>query len=169
MPIQNVQGLPPSESGDSVPRVVLRPRDQYKQVIALVRRYVVGRGRLNRETVENHPHFHTLTESEWYSALPRERSNGRLIYCEPSKLENVADPTVDPFSTVYQRQLLDLIESNLLTEDLPYFHAFVENQKPRELAFELGIKPKAASRRMKEVRGKVQQILKQVRRQVSCP
>ena len=169
MPIQRSQGSAPDESGDSVPRVDPRSTNQYKQVIGLVRRYLAGRRALNLSIVENHPEFRSLRESEWHLAAPRERDNGRLVYCDPSKLAVPPDSSGDPFDVVYHRQLLDLIEKNLLTEDVPYFQAFVENQRPKELAQELGINPKTASRRMKEVRRKVQEILRQLRGPVSSP
>jgi DNA-directed RNA polymerase specialized sigma24 family protein len=124
---------------------------------------------LSRDIVENHPEFHSLGESEWCSALPRARDNGRLVYYDPSKLTARADLSVDPFSVTYHRQILDLIEKNLLQEDLPYFQAFVENQRPKELALELGINPKTASRRMKEVRKKLQEILRRLRQPVPSP
>ena len=167
MPIQRAQGHQPDQPADPVPEV--RSRDQHKQAIGLVRRYLAGRRSLNRGVVENHPEFQRLGESEWYSALPRERNNPRLVYCDPSKLAVPADSSDDPFNVVYHRQLLDLIEKNLLTEDIPYFQAFVEDQRPRELARELGINPKTASRRMREVSEKVQRIVKQLGQPVSLP
>jgi hypothetical protein len=169
MPIQSYQGPPPDEPGDSVPEARSRPADQYKQAIGLVRRYLAGRRSLSRDIVQNDPGVQSLGESEWHLALPRERINGRLIYREPSKLGDTADSSFDPFSVVYYRQLLTLIENNLLREDVPYFQAFVENQRPKELALELGINPKTASRRMNEVREKVQEILKQLSQRVSLP
>lgn len=165
MPIQNPEGFVPTESGTSPLKAVLCPPDQRKQVIGMIRRYLAGRRRVNIETLQSHLDLHTLTETQWRSALPREPTRAKLEYRNPSDLEAVADAGVDPFDAACYRELFSVIESNLLTEDSRYFQAFLENERPKDVALELGIDPKTASRRMKEVRQKVRKMIEQLNRE----
>ena len=50
-----------------------------------------------------------------------------------------------------------------MSEEIPYFRAVVERTPARELAQVVGAKPNTAWRRMKQVRMKVQEILKALR------
>jgi hypothetical protein len=165
MPIQYPKGFVPSESGTSPLEAVLCPSDHRKQVIGLIRRYLAGRRRVNLDTLRTHLNLHTLTETQWRSALPREPVKAKLEYRDPSDLEAVADAGVDPFDAACYRELFSVIESNLLTEDSRYFQAFLENERPKDVALELGIDPKTASRRMKEVRQKIRKIIEQLNRE----
>ena len=166
VPIKNIQsgGSPPPDafSGTRLP---------YKQIAHWLRVHLGGRRHVDLELLKGQ--VQTLTEQQWLTALregptrpqPRDRlGKSRQTWNDP---ENIADTRIDASEEVYLRELLSILEENLMSEEIPYFRAVVERTPARELAQVVGAKPNTTWRRMKQVRMKVQEILKALRGPVS--
>ena len=115
-------------------------------------------------------HVEGLTERQWWAAVrefPPWLQRAKSYRHVDADLSAVPDGRFDPASAVYLQELLSIFESNLMAEDVPYFRAIVEKTSPKELAKMLGVKPNTAWRRMKDVRLKVQSIIKALGKGVS--
>jgi hypothetical protein len=135
-----------------------------KQIAHWLRVHLGGRRHVDLELLKLQ--VQGLTEQQWLAAVReaptrRQRWNSwgdfRQRWDDP---ENLADTHVDASEVVYLRELLSILEKNLMSEEVPYFRAIVERTPPKELAGVLGANPNTAWRRMKQVRMKVQDILK---------
>jgi DNA-directed RNA polymerase specialized sigma24 family protein len=127
-----------------------------KDTIRRVRAYLRGLGSADLESLTNEAK--TLTPNEWGAAFPQQRNNGKLLYCDPTSLDRVADAHPDPFETAYRQELVTLLEARLPPDQVPYLDAFLADEKPREIAPRLGITAKAASARMRRFRAKLAEI-----------
>jgi len=118
-------------------------------------------------------HVESLTERQWWAAVrefpPRLQpaKSSRHSRHADDDLSTVPDDRFDPASAVYLQELLSIFENNLMAEDVPYFRAVVEKTSPKELAAILGVNPNTAWRRMRDVRLKVQSIIKAIGNGVS--
>jgi hypothetical protein len=159
VPIKNIQsgGVPPPDafSGTRLP---------YKQIAHWLRVHLGGRRHVDVELLRIE--VRSLTELQWLAAVREapsrhQPSNRTADFRSPGDhLENLADRHVDVSEAVYFRELLSILEQNLMSEEIPYFRAIVERTPAKELAQTVGAKPNTAWRRMKQVRMKVQDILK---------
>jgi hypothetical protein len=155
MPIKPPPPPGPSSSGlsfESFSSVSHRAKETVKRL----RMYLTGRRAVDLESLI--VDAQTLTPREWYSALPEQRKNGRLLYVEPSSLEQRSSSQEDPFETVYGQELLSRLEAHLPPEQRPYLDAFLAGEKPKELAQRLGISAKAASARMRRFKAKIVEL-----------
>ena len=89
------------------------------------------------------------------AALREQRNNGKLVYLEPTELEQCSDNREDPFETAYGWELLSRLEAQLPAEQVPYLDAFLAGDKPKDIAQRLGISAKAASARMRRFKAKI--------------
>jgi hypothetical protein len=127
-----------------------------KDTVRRVRAYLRGLGSADLESLTNEAK--TLTPNEWGAVFPQQRNNGKLLYCDPTSLDRVADAHPDPFETAYRQELVTLLEARLPPDQVPYLDAFLADEKPREIAPRLGITAKAASARMRRFRAKLAEI-----------
>jgi hypothetical protein len=132
-----------------------------KETMKRLRMYLRGRRAVDLESLV--VDAQTLTPRQWYSALPEPRKKARLIYLEPSMLEQLSVSSEDPFETVYGRELLSRLEALLPPEQLPYLDAFLADEKPKELARRMGISAKAASARMRRFKAKIVELYGAIR------
>jgi hypothetical protein len=166
VPIKNIQS-----GGSPPPGAFSGTRLPYKQIAHWLRVHLGGRRHVDLELLKGQ--VLTLTERQWLTALRdgptrRQPRNGlgkfRQTWNDP---ENLADTSINVSDEVYFRELLSILEKNLMSDEIPYFRAVVERTPAKELAEVVGANPNTAWRRMKQVRLKVQEILKALRGPVS--
>jgi hypothetical protein len=155
MPIKPPSPLVPGSRGKST-EGFSRVSAHARETVRRVRAYLRGHGSLDLDSLTNEAQ--TLTPIEWCSTLTQQRSNGKLIDCDPASLDRVADARSDPFETVYRRELVSLLEARLRPDQVPYLDAFLADEKPRDVAPRLGITAKAASARMRRFEAKLAEI-----------
>jgi DNA-directed RNA polymerase specialized sigma24 family protein len=131
----------------------LRVSAHAKDTVRRVRAYLRGRRSVDLESLT--AEGKALTPTQWSAALPQQRSNGKLVHCDRTSLEQVADARPDPFETAYGQELVALLEARLPPEQVPYLDAFLADDSPKDIAPRLGISSKAASARMRRFRAKL--------------
>jgi len=124
-----------------------------KETVKRLRTYLRGRHTVDPKSLV--ADAQTLTIREWNAALTEKPNTGKLVYLEPSSLEQRSYSREDPFETVYGRELLSRLVAELPPEQAPYLDAFLAGEKPKEIAQRLGISAKAASARMRRFKAKV--------------
>jgi DNA-binding NarL/FixJ family response regulator len=124
-----------------------------KETVKRLRTYLRGRCRVDFASLV--VDAQALTTREWSAALAERRRVGKVIYLEPSSLEQRSYSREDPFETVYGRELLSHLEATLPPEQLAYLDAFLAGEKPKDIAQRLGISAKAASARMRRFKANV--------------
>ena len=127
-----------------------------KDIVRRMRAYLRGRGFADLDWLTNEAK--RLTPTEWFAVLHQQRSNGKLVQCDPASLDRVADARTDPFETAYRHELITLLEARLPPEQVPYLDAFLADDTPKDIAPRLGISAKAASARMRRFRAKLAEI-----------
>ena len=152
MPIKPPPLVAPDSRGQSS-EGFSRVSAQAKDTVRRVRAYLRGRGSADLESLS--AEAKALTPTQWCAALPQQRSNGKLVYCDRPSLEQVADARQDPFETVYGQELVALLEARLPPEQVPYLDAFLADDEPKDIAPRLGISAKAASARMRRFQAKL--------------
>jgi hypothetical protein len=155
MPVKPPPVVAPDSRGKSSERFS-RVSAHAKDTVRRVRAYLRGLDSADLESLTSEAK--TLTMNEWGSAFPKQRNKGRLCFCDPISLEQVADARPDPFETTYRQELVTLLESRLLPDQVPYLNAFLADEKPRDIAPRLGITTKAASARLRRSRAKFAEI-----------
>jgi hypothetical protein len=128
----------------------------------------VGRRRVNVDTFK--AQVQELTETEWLVAVAESPVATRQVGSKgvpDFDLATIPDPRADPSETVYLRQLLAIVEQNLMSDDVPYFRALLDKTSAKALAITLNANPSTTSKRMKQVRTKVQSIIMALNREDS--
>jgi hypothetical protein len=133
-----------------------------KETVKRVRTYLRGRRSVDLESLV--VDVQTLTIRDWCAALTEKRSNRKLVYLDPSSLEQCSHSGEDPFETVYGRELLKRFEAELPPEQVPYLDAFLAGDKPKDVARRLGISAKAASARMRRFKAKAANLYDALRK-----
>jgi len=152
MPIKHPPLTAPASRGSSFEKFSSVSRHA-KETVKRLRTYLRGRREADLESLVSETQM--LTTREWCAALREQRNNGKLVYLEPTSLEQCSDTREDPFETAYGWELLSRLEAQLPPEQVPYLDAFLAGDKPKDIAQRLGISAKAASARMRRLKAKV--------------
>jgi hypothetical protein len=167
LPIKDTQGFACSErryfpQGRPPVHIPLREIGRWLRI------YLRGRRRVNVDVLK--VHVQGLTENEW-RAVVMERP---VTHWRPGNkalpevdLNTIPDPRADPWQTVYLRQLLEIVEGNLMSDEVPYFRALLDKTPAKALALVLNANPSTTSKRMNQVRAKVQSIITALNRRDS--
>jgi hypothetical protein len=167
LPIKSTQGFASSER-NYLPQGPPPVRIPFKEIARWLRIHLRGRRRVNVEALK--ARVQELTETEWLAAVAEPPLVGRHVGSNglPTfDVDAIPDPRADPAETVYLRQLLAIVEQNLMTDDLPYFRALLDKTSAKALAVTLNANPSTTSKRMKQVRTKVQAIIMALNREDS--
>jgi hypothetical protein len=160
VPIKSTQAFASSEQ-KYLPDGIPPARLDFKEIARWLRRHLRGRRHVNVELLK--AHVQNLTESQWLAAVGEAPVAGRRLLRSNAPpeidLAMIADPRSDPSETVYLRQLLSIVEDNLMSDDIPYFRALIDKTPAKALAIALDTNPSTTSKRMKQVRAKVQSII----------
>jgi hypothetical protein len=141
------QGLPPAPA-------------PFRVIARWLRIYLRGRRRVDVNALK--VHVQGLTEKEWRAAL----WEPPVAYWRPGKkflqetdVVTIPDPRASLSETFYLRQLLETVEQNLMSDEIPYFRAILDKTPARELAIALSAHPSTTSKRLKRVKSKVRSII----------
>jgi hypothetical protein len=167
LPIKSTQGFACGERR-YLPQRLPPARIPFKEIARWLRIHLRGRRRVNVEALK--AQVQELSETEWLAAVAEPPLPGRHLGSNglPNfDLDTIPDPRADPCETVYLRQLLAIVEQNLMTDDVPYFRALLDKTSARALAITLNANPSTTSKRLKQVRTKVQSIIMALNREDS--
>jgi hypothetical protein len=159
LPIKGTQGFAYSEE-KYLPKGHPPVRAPFRVIAKWLRTYLGGRRRVDVDALK--VHVQNLTEKEWRAALwepPVTRwCPGKRILQE-TDLTTIPDARANPSEAFYLRQLLEIVEQNLMSEEVPYFRALLDKTPAKALAIALNANPSTTSKRMKQVRAKVQSMI----------
>jgi hypothetical protein len=107
-------------------------------------------------------HVRGLTEKEWRAALweppvAHWRPGKKLL--QETNVVTIPDPRANLSETFYLRQLLETVEQNLMSDEIPYFRAILDKTPASDLAKALNANPSTTSKRMRQVRIKARSII----------
>jgi len=159
LPIKDTQGFAWSER-KYLPQRFPPAHLPFKEIVRWLRRYLRGRRRVNIDPLRSQ--IQNLTEDEWLAAVMEPSVDEfRPANKVPADIDptTIPDPLADPAQTVYLRQLLEVVEGNLMSEEIPYFRALLDQTPASELAKTLNANASTTSKRMRQVRIKVQFII----------
>ncbi len=156
LPIKSTQGVGCRER-ECLPQRTTPARIPFREIVRWLRIHLRGRRHVNIDALKIH--VQRLTESEWLAAVAEPPIAGRHFGGKGIDLATIPDPRADFSETVYLRQLLATIERNLMSDDVPYFRALLDKTTAKDMAIALNANPSTTSKRMKQVRIKVQSII----------
>ena len=160
LPIKDTQGFAWSED-KYLPQGLPPTPIPFWRIARWLRIHLRGRRRVNVDALK--VQVRSFTEDQWRTALweppivRSRRGNKVLPENDPTA---IPDHRADPSQAFYLRQLLETIEGNLMSDEIPYFRAIVDKTPARALAIALNANPSTTSKRMKQVKMKVQSIIR---------
>jgi hypothetical protein len=107
-------------------------------------------------------HVQSLTEKQWRAALwepPVAHWRPGKKVDQETDIATIPDPRANLSETFYLRQLLETVEQNLMSDEVPYFRAILDKTPASELAVALNANPSTTSKRLKRVKSKVRSII----------
>ena len=168
VPVQ-VKNIQRQNSGEGNPGEIPHRGLHYKTIVHWLRLHLGGRRRVDVDMLKLH--VQQLTERQWSSAVrqpygpPRRPTRDSARGGEDVAIVPASQP--DPAEALYLQELLSILEENLMSEELPYFRAIIERTSAKDLARELGAQPNTVSKKMKQVRLKIQSIIRALDGRVS--
>lgn len=141
------QGLPPAPA-------------PFRVIARWLRIYLRGRRRVDVDALK--VQVQRLTEKEWLTALwepPVAHWRPGKGIIQETDVVTIPDPRANLSEAFYVRQLLETIEQNLMSDEVPYFRAILDRTPASELAVALNANPSTTSKRMRQVRIKARSII----------
>ena len=159
LPIKSTQGFAYGER-KYLPQGLPSAPAPFKVIARWLRIYLRGRRRVDVDALK--VHVRGLTEKEWRAALwepPAAHWRPGKRVDQETDIVTIPDPRANLSETFYLRQLLETVEQNLMSDEVPYFRAILDKTPASELAAVLNTNPSTTSKRMKQVRIKAQCII----------
>jgi hypothetical protein len=159
LPIKSTQGFAYGER-KYLPQGLPTAPAPFRVIARWLRIYLRGRRRVDVDALK--VQAQRLTEKEWLAALwepPVAHWRPGKSIIQETDVATIPDPRGDPSETFYLRQLLETVEQNLMSDEVPYFRAILDKTPASELAAALNANPSTTSKRMRQVRIKARSII----------